>query len=107
MPPKFEVEDARPDKGEEAAGEVSYEAHQDGEVGDEDGKQDGDHDHTNSKTESPDLEFAIEGYRQILCFFDHIDDSGNLSLRIPESVLSGNVKQEPFLSEISGFPANS
>ena len=61
MSPKLEVEDARPDEGEEAAGEVSYEAHQDREVGDEYGKQDGDHDHTDSKTESPDLEFAIKG----------------------------------------------
>ena len=61
MSPKLEMEDARPDKGEEAACEVSYEAHQNGEVGDEDGKQDGDHNHTDSKTESPDLQLAVKG----------------------------------------------
>jgi len=59
--PKLEVEDTRPDKGEEAACEVSYEAHQDGEVGNEDGKQDGDHYHTDSETEPPNLQLAIKG----------------------------------------------
>ena len=50
MSPKLQVEDTRPDKGQEASREVSYEAHEDREVGDEDGKQYGDDDHTDSET---------------------------------------------------------
>lgn len=54
------MEDAGPDKGEEAASEVTDEAHKDGEVGNDDGKGDGEHDNTDPEGETPDLEVTVE-----------------------------------------------
>ena len=60
VPPELEVEDAGPDEREETASEVSNEAHQDREVGDEDGEQDGDDDHAHPEPETPNLQLAIQ-----------------------------------------------
>ena len=59
-PPDVQMEDAGPDKGEQAAREVAHEPHQDGEVGYEDGKEDGYHDDAYAEGEAPDLEVTVQ-----------------------------------------------
>lgn len=60
MPPQIEMEDAGPDKREETSGKVSNEAHENGEVWNEDRKDDRDHNNPNPVSKTPDLQLSIQ-----------------------------------------------
>lgn len=60
VPPQIEVEDAGPDKREETSGKVSNEAHENGEVWNEDRKDDRDHNNPNPVSKTPDLQLSIQ-----------------------------------------------
>ena len=61
MPPEIEVEDAGPDKGQEATCKVPNEPHENREVGNENCKDDGDQDYSNPVCEAPDLQLPVQG----------------------------------------------
>jgi len=54
------VKHSRPDEGEHAAGEAADEAHEDGEVRDDDGKHDGDDNDSNPEPETPNLQLTVQ-----------------------------------------------
>ena len=68
------MEDCRPDEGEHAPGEADDEAHQDGEVRNDDCKHDGHDDNQDPEPEAPHLEFAVQGP-------DRWEDGGGFALK--------------------------
>jgi hypothetical protein len=54
------MEDAGPDKGQEAAGEVADEAHQDGEVGNHNRKHDRYDNDPHAEGQAPDLQLPVQ-----------------------------------------------
>jgi hypothetical protein len=52
---------SRPDEGEHTTSEAANEAHEDGEVRDDNGKHDGHDNHHYSKAKTPNLELTIRG----------------------------------------------
>ena len=60
-PLDLEVEHCRPDEGEHAAGEATDEAHEDGEVRDDDGEHDGHDHHAHAEPQAPNLQLTVQG----------------------------------------------
>ena len=54
------MEDGWPDEGEHAAGKATDEAHQDGEVRDDDREHDGHHHDHDPEAQAPDLQLAVQ-----------------------------------------------
>ena len=54
------MEHGRPDEGEHAAGEAADEAHEDGEVRDDDGEHDGHDDDPDPEPEAPNLQITVQ-----------------------------------------------
>ena len=55
----LEMEHSRPDEGQHASSETANEAHEDGEVRDDNGKHDGHNNHHHSEAKTPYLQLTI------------------------------------------------